>query len=309
MADAESPVTEQPRRFYDGGVDAAAGQPEIPPDPGKDARIELVRHVLGGQEQFAMRRRIAYRDRHLGELLVPRTTADFRTDLTSVPAFFTWLVPKTGDHLPATLLHDGLIHPPGAPTYTSTEGRVVLRVEADRVLRDAMADAGTALVRRWLVWSAVTTATMLDGGGTGWTKGRARYHRLVAALTVVLILTLGVLATVDLFDVRVPFNPTRWWMGDRPWCVEIVNGLSAAIVIPLVLARLFWGRSLWIAGAVVGVSLSVLLHVTVAVLAVTGLYQVIERLTRSLPRAAGVLAWAGIAASAVWFLVALFVTG
>ncbi|QWA25634.1 DUF1353 domain-containing protein [Streptomyces sp. JCM17656] len=252
MGEAENPVTEQPRRFYDGGVDAAAGRAEVPPDPDADPRIELVRHVLGGQEEFAMQRRIAYRDRHLGELLVPRVTATFRTDLTSVPAFFTWLVPKTGNHLPATLLHDGLIHPPGDPTYVSTEGHVVRRVAADRVLRDAMADAGTALVRRWLVWSAVTTVTMLGGGGTGWTKGRAWYYRLVAALTVVLILALGVLATLDLFDIRIPFNPTQLWMGDRTWFVEIVNGLSAAIAVPLLLARLFWGKDLWIAGAVVG---------------------------------------------------------
>ncbi len=70
-----------------------------------------------------MQRRIAYRDRHLGELLVPRVTRTFRTDLTSVPALFTWLVPKTGLHLPATLLHDGLIHPPDDVTYVSTEAR------------------------------------------------------------------------------------------------------------------------------------------------------------------------------------------
>ena len=31
------------------------------------------------------------------------------TDLTSVPWLFTWLVPKTGAHLPAALLHDGLV--------------------------------------------------------------------------------------------------------------------------------------------------------------------------------------------------------
>ncbi|MGW5471400.1 DUF1353 domain-containing protein [Streptomyces chartreusis] len=308
MGVVENPVTEQPRRFYDGGVDATAGRPEVPPDPEADPRIELVRHVLGDREEFAMQRRIAYRDRHLGELLVPRLTATFRTDLTSVPAFFTWLVPKTGNHLPATLLHDGLIHPPDDPTYVSTEGHVVRRVEADRVLRDAMADAGTALVRRWLVWSAVTTVTMLDGGGTGWTKGRAWYHRLVAALTVVLILALGVLATLDLFDIRIPFNPTQLWMGDRTWFVEIVNGLSAAIAIPLLLARLFWGKELWIAGAVVGVSLSVLLHVTVAVLAITGLYQVVERFTRSVPRAATVLACVGMVAAPVWFVVAVTVT-
>ena len=57
-----------------------------------------------------------------------------------------------------------------------------------------------------------------------------------------------------------------------------------------------------------GVSLSVLLHVTVAVLAITGLYQVVERFTRSVPRAATVLACVGMVAALVWFVVAVIVT-
>ncbi|UQW99564.1 DUF1353 domain-containing protein [Streptomyces sp. RerS4] len=283
----------QPARFYDGGVDADAdaGQPEVPPDPGCDARIELVRVAERGREQFAMSRRIAYRDRHLGELLVPRRTRTFRSDLTSVPALFTWLVPKTGEHLPATLLHDGLIHPPGDPTYTSTDGHVVLRAEADRVLRDAMADSGTALIRRWLIWSAVATATMLDGRGTGWSKALAWRYRVTAALTVVLIASLGVCASFDLFDVAVPGIPQLPWMGERPWCVELVGGLSGAVVLPLATA-LLWGP-FRIAGAVVGLSLALLLHVTVALLALTALYQVLERFTARLPRVALALAIGG----------------
>ncbi|WP_432945355.1 DUF1353 domain-containing protein [Streptomyces sp. CA-288835] len=240
-----------------------------------------------------MQRRIAYADRHLGELLVPRSTRTFRSDLTSVPALFTWLVPKTGEHLPATLLHDGLIHSPGNQTYTSTDGRVVLRVEADRVLRDAMADAGTALIRRWLVWSAVATATMLDGTGTGWSKTQKRYYRVTAALTVLLITVLGIYASFDLFDAGIPRLP---WMGDRPWFVELVGGLSGAVVIPLVLALVFWGR-FRIAGAIVGVSLAVLLYVTVVLLALTALYQVLEWLTAKMPKVA--LALAGVGTSVV----------
>ncbi|UQA97550.1 DUF1353 domain-containing protein [Streptomyces halobius] len=289
--DVEHPVTLQPRRFYDGGVDAVAGQPEVPPDPGSDARIELVRLTERGREEFAIQRRIAYRDRHLGELLVPRETRTFRSDLTSVPALFTWLVPKTGEHLPATLLHDGLVHQPDDPTYTSTNGHVVLRVEADRVLRDAMADAGTALIRRWLVWSAVATATMLDGRGTGWSKARAWRYRATAALTVGLIAVLGICASLDLFDIAITGIPNLPWMGDRPWFVEVVGGLSAAGVIPLALS-LCWGR-FRIAGAVVGVSLAVLLHVTVALLALTALYQALEWLTARMPKVAIALAGAG----------------
>lgn len=289
--DAGGPVPQEPRRFYDGGVNAGPGQPEVPPDPRCDARIELVRLVESDRERFAMQRRIAYLDRHLGELLVPRDTRTFRSDLTSVPAFFTWLVPKTGKHLPATLLHDGLIHPPGDPTYTSTEGHVVLRAQADRVLRDAMADSGTALIRRWLVWSAVATATMLSGHGTGWSRRLARYYRAVAVLTPALVVVLGVWASFDLFDATGDGFPELPWMGDRTWPVELAGGLSAAVLIPLALA-LLWGP-FRIAGAVVGVSLAVLLHVTIALLVLTALYQVLERLTAKAPKVALALAIGG----------------
>jgi hypothetical protein len=272
------PVTQQTRRFYDGGLDADADHAAVPPDPSADPRIVLARVTDTGQEQFAMQRRIGYRDRHLGELLVPRDTATFRTDLTSVPALFTWLVPKTGLHLPATLLHDGLIHPPGDVTYVSTEGHVVLRVAADRVLRDAMADAGTPLIRRWLVWSAVTTATMLSGAGTGWSPRLRWYYRAIAAATVLVIAVLGVVATLDLFDLGGPGLP---WMGERRWFTELAGGLAGAFVVPLLLS-LLWGR-FRIAGAVVGVTLAVLLHVTVALLGLTLLYRGLEWLTAKAP--------------------------
>ena len=294
------PVTQQARRFYDGGVDGDADHPEVPPDPGADPKIVLVRVAEHGHEQFAMQRRIAYRDRHLGELLVPRVTGTFRSDLTSVPALFTWLVPKTGLHLPATLLHDGLIHPPDDITYVSTDGHVVLRAEADRVLRDAMADAGTALIRRWLVWSAVATATMLSGAGTGWSKALAWRYRATAALTVLLIVVLGVCATLDLFDVHVTGVPELPWMGDRSWFVELVGGLSGAVVIPLVLS-LLWGP-FRIAGAVVGVTLAVLLHVTVALLGLTAGYRVLEWLTAKAPTLALALAGVLIAVALVVFI-------
>jgi hypothetical protein len=297
------PVTQQARRFYDGGVDGDVERAEIPPDPDSDPRIVLVRVAENGHEQFAMQRRIAYRDRHLGELLVPRLTGTFRSDLTSVPALFTWLVPKTGQHLPATLLHDGLIHPPGDVTYVSTEGHVVLRAEADRVLRDAMADAGTALIRRWLVWSAVATATMISGAGTGWSRALARRYRATAALTVLVVSVLGVCATLDLFDVHVIGVPELPWMGDRGWFVELAGGLAGAVVIPLVLA-LLWGP-FRVAGAVVGVSLAVLLHVTVALVGLTAAYRGLEWLTAKVPTLVLWLVGAVTAAAVVVFVTML----
>ena len=72
-------VRPQPRRFYDGGVLPVGDRIGLPPDPAHDPRIVLERHLEDGLEVFSLERRIAYDDRHLGEILVPATT-DFRTD-------------------------------------------------------------------------------------------------------------------------------------------------------------------------------------------------------------------------------------
>lgn len=277
-------VRAQVRRFYDGGVPEVAGQsPAVPPDPDQDPRIVLERHAEHDVEEFAMLRRIAYRDRHLGELLVPADPTTFRTDLTSVPWLFTWLVPITGAHLPPALLHDGLIHPVGQPpTYVSTEGHVVDRVEADRVFRDAMADSGTGLLRRWLVWAAVTTGTIMVGGTPRVRLG----HRVAAMGTILLIAWLGASATADLFDGAVPGLVELPWMGDRAWPVELAGGLAGAVVVPFLLA-LTWGR-FWRAGVIVGVLLAVLLHVSAALLVLSVLFRLAGEIAeRIVPRAPG----------------------
>jgi hypothetical protein len=166
-----------------------------------------------------------------------------------------------------------------------------------------MADAGTALVRRWLVWSAVATATMLSGDGTGWSKGLARRYRATAALSLLVIAVLGACATLDLLDVHVTGVPALPWMGDRGWFVELVGGLSGAVVVPLALS-LLWGP-FRIAGAVVGVTLAVLLHVTVALVALTGLYRLLEWLAATVPTLALVLAGAATTVAFVVFLALL----
>ena len=273
-----SRVVPQPHRFFDGGE---VGEPS---GPGEPLRIVLVRHVDdGGVESFSLDRTIGYDDRRLGRLLVP-AGPDFRTDLTSVPWLFTWLVPRTGAHLPAALLHDGLVGgADGSVSYLSEQGHRVARDEADRVFRDAMADTGTGVIRRWLVWSAVTLATLFVGSAR-WSPGERLRLRLAAALTIGAVLVLGTLATLDLADV----GPSLPWMDRRPWWRELVGGLAGEVVIPLVLA-LTWGR-FRLAGAVTGVTLAVLLHVSLALLLLTGLYQLAERLAQRAPAAAAAAA-------------------
>jgi hypothetical protein len=292
-------VVQQPRRFYDGGTLPRDGRPGDPPDPAHDPRIVLERHAEEGVEDFALERRLAYLDRHLGELLVP-ADPDFRTDLTSVPALFTWLVPKTGAHLPAALLHDALVAGPHDPSsYVSTDGHVVDRVTADRIFRDAMADTGTGVIRRWIVWTAVTVATIFVGREVPWSRLKHWSYRVAAGVTIVAILYLGYSSTSDLFDrswvgaVDVP------WMGERPWWVEVAGGLSGAIVLPLALS-LLWGR-LRMAGAIAGVMLAVLLHVTVGLAVIGATYMALERLARRAPRLAWALGVVAVAAALVVF--------
>ncbi|KQV67885.1 hypothetical protein ASC64_11865 [Nocardioides sp. Root122] len=289
----------EPRRFYDGGRLAHDGGPGEPPDPGSDMRIVLERHSEEGVETFALERRLAYLDRHVGEILVPADPG-FRTDLTSVPALFTWLVPKTGAHLPAALLHDALVAGRGDPTsYVSTAGVDIDRVTADRIFRDAMADTGTGVVRRWIVWTAVTVATVFVGRAVPWSPAKHWSYRVAAALTIATILYLGYSSTSDLLDqawigaVEVP------WMGDRPFWVELVGGFSGAVVLPLALS-LLWGR-LRMAGAIAGVMLAVLLHVTVGLAVIAAAYLALERLARRSPVAAWTLAAVVVGGSLVTF--------
>lgn len=87
--------------------------------------------------------------------IVPDTVGCFKTDLASVPAVATWLVPKDGRHTPAALLHDALVQTQKRPYI----GDAIDRAEADRVFRIAMQHLGVAFLRRWMMWAAVSLAT------------------------------------------------------------------------------------------------------------------------------------------------------
>jgi hypothetical protein len=316
------PTTKQRDKFY--GL-PLPGEP--PPPPGEDLPLRIVldrievdgrrwswtrfRRVPSGRkaEAFRLLRRIGYRDAQVGAVEVPgERLEDFVTDLTSVPDLLTWLVPRSGEHLPAALVHDGLCHGPREPKTYVVVGhpdRAVDRVTADRIFRDAMRDTGTGAIRRWLIWSAVTVATMLKGEQTGWSTGRRWYYRGVAGGTIALIVLLGVLATLDVAD-RGPAGLP--WIPEGGLVWETTGGLCGALVLPWVVGWA-WGQ-FRVAGFVVGPALAVLLPVTIPVALATAFYQVLEALNRrsstavrvaglvvGLAAAAGlvtwVLAWAG----------------
>jgi hypothetical protein len=195
--------------------------------------------------------------------VIPADTVSFRTDLASIPWFFAWLVPGLGTHLPAVLLHDALVVQRGEAK--SHIGPDIDREEADRILRDAMASLGTPMIRRWIMWTGVILATAASTLRPRW------WWTSLVVITLLTVAVLGGLATLDVVD--------AWdvlpWMGARPWFAELALGSVFALAIPLVLS-LLW-RRLWRAGAIAGVTLAFLLHVTAAVMVVYGLYWLAER--------------------------------
>lgn len=215
--------------------------------------------------RFRILRAFGYRDpRYAEPFIVPADVITFRTDLASIPWFFAWLVPGLGTHLPAVLLHDGLVAKRGEGK--THDGPDVDREEADHILRDAMASLGTPVIRRWLMWTAVILATAVSTLRPRWW-----WVGLVVG-TLGGIAALGTVATLDLVD-AVDVLP---WMSDRHWLVELAGGALFAVAVPLVVSVL-WGR-LWKAGAIAGVALALLLHVTAAVIVVYGVYWVLERI-------------------------------
>jgi hypothetical protein len=215
--------------------------------------------------EFRVLRPFGYRDpRYTEPFVVPADMKRFTTDLASIPALFVWLVPGLGTHLPAVVLHDGLVRPPSSPpTHTGPD---VDREEADRILRDAMASLGTPRIRRWLMWTGVMLAT-------AWSTLKPRWWwPTLVVLTIGAVAILGLLATIDLVDYR----NTLPWMGDRPWWIEAGLGAVFAIVIPLLVSLLWGGR--WRVGAITGVALAFLLHITIILFVLLALYWVAETL-------------------------------
>ena len=293
----EKQLDPQIRRFYDGG--AATGEP----DPSAPPVVVLERTEGMDPDDFRMMRRIAYLDRELGEILVPTDPGAFTTDMTSVPSVFAWLVPRTGSHLPAALIHDGLVgSPPDAPTYLSKNGVDIDFEEANRIFRDAMADTGTGLVRRWLMWTAVTLAVMIQGDST-WTSAQKWRWRITAIGTLALLALLGFWSTADLLDIHVPLIGGVPWMGEGALWSRLLTGACGAIIIPLVLAQA-WGR-FRVAGMVAGTMLALLLHVTIAVAALTLAYQGAEKLWARAPKVALVLLGLVLVGAVVVFVGAL----
>lgn len=179
---------------------------------------------------------------------------DEETDLASVPGILLWFVPRYGQHTLPALLHDQLVDHDLADQ----------RERADRIFRDAMGEQGVRFVRRWLMWTAVSLATMV----------RSRPLRLVP-----IIVWLVVFAALA-FRLTPPFAawdvPVFSTLVRLPWWVALV----AAAVGPPVLGVL-WRRR-YLAGVMSGYGAFVFAVPLTAVALALAVYWASEYLLRGL---------------------------
>jgi hypothetical protein len=125
---------------------------------------------------------------------LPLGSVGFTTDLASIPGFAAWLVPKDGRHTPAAIVHDAMILGPGdRKEYQGIpDDSVVAAADADEIFRAGLHYLGVPLVRRWLMWAAVSIHTLAVG---------RRPLDLLRLVAVALLLLFGALAVPDAFDV------------------------------------------------------------------------------------------------------------
>lgn len=235
-------------------------------ETGGPARIIL--EAIPQSDTFRLLRSIRYRDHEYDEpFIVPVDPDTFTTDLGSVPWYMAWVIPSYGEHLGAFLVHDALIPYPGESK--AYEGPDVTRSEADRIMRDAMGKLGSTWIRRWITWSAVSLQT-------AWVS--TWRWKLVVALTMLIIVSIGLLATFQLFGIGTLIP----WMMSSVWYVNLFQGAIGATVIPCFLSALWWPR--WRVGAIAGTTLALLLHVTIAIFSLYLVYSAVEKIGQGLER-------------------------
>ncbi|MAT06137.1 MAG: hypothetical protein CL424_13945 [Acidimicrobiaceae bacterium] len=236
--------------------------------------LERLPIQAGDCEEFRLHREVTYTTTlddgsPFTYTVPPADDPDWVTDLASVPQLLTWLVPTSGKHLPAALVHDALVDDPNIDRY-----------HADALFRDGMGDLEVGFIRRWLMWTAVTLETVR--------RGADPLTKVRTFGSLLLILALGAAATVNLAtDVAV-----LPWMGSEDgvggFFVETAFGLAGAVVIPIVLGVLFWAP-VRTAGVIAGVSIAVLFHAMLLVAGVYGFYRLLEGTPRRLQQAVGIV--------------------
>lgn len=140
------------------------------------------------------------------------------TDLTSVPWFLRWFIGKYGRHTRAALLHDHML-----------EHSEVDRAAADLAFRTTLEELDVGLVRRWIMWAAVTLGTRFS---RPWWPVRTLMVVWVLAMLIGVATLVFAIATgnwlLALIAVIAPTPAVALWLDQ--WKAGLWAGYGVAIV-------------------------------------------------------------------------------
>lgn len=185
--------------------------------------------------------------------------APFTTDLASVPRSLTWLFPRYGKYTKAAVVHDFLCQSFGRDPGDGADSSLLPltdRSDADELFRALMAQLGVPKLRRFLMWAAVSWATLF----TCLTVGRES-RRVGRALGIGLL----VLAVVGLGALLV----TQWG-----WPAIVVTAVVLPVAV-LLAGTIALGRRRRFVSALAIYPLTVLFSPLIALGAVIALVLVI----------------------------------
>jgi hypothetical protein len=119
--------------------------PRLPYDnaPCPSPPISIAKQV--GDDDWELVEPLEYRGNKEKFRVPPGSTTDF----ASVPLPFRWLIPRSGRHTKAAVLHDHLWR-----THLCSYH------DADGIFRRALHDLGVPFLRRWIMWAAVRWASL-----------------------------------------------------------------------------------------------------------------------------------------------------
>jgi hypothetical protein len=184
------------------------------------------------------------------------------TDLASIPGLLRWFVPRYGRHTLAALMHDQLVK-----SGVDNPAEIPDRRSADKLFYTSMADLDVGLVRRQIMWAAVTLRTrwgtpwLRPDGGYGWFARVGLLGWLLAAILGISSFWVGTLSLFGVGGVSVPAALViavllplfAMWLWGRDWQQGLVATYGLVIVVlPSVLAAIFY-RIYSLAEAVVSI--------------------------------------------------------
>jgi len=122
--------------------------------------------LKGGRSLWGLQRPLAYRTGDGPDTITVR--AGFPTDLASIPRWAWMILPPDGPWVKAAVIHDYLYATRGTGVWKRGEAGITraqpyTRLEADRIMREAMENRGVGELRRNLIYLAVRV-----GGARGW---------------------------------------------------------------------------------------------------------------------------------------------